>query len=120
MAGSPGQVTGEGAGTPRSISATMLIRDVVSQHPELVEVFTAYGLPCAGCHVSTWETVAGGAKTHRLDLDKLLGSLNAVLHGEKPVLPGPGARGRPLNVMNKPPRPAQSQTHSNIKHVIAV
>ena len=107
-------------GTPRSISATMLIRDVVSQHPELVEVFTAYGLPCAGCHVSTWETVAGGAKTHRLDLDKLLGSLNAVLHGEKPVLPGPGARGRPLNVMNKPPRPSQSQTHSNIKHVIAV
>ncbi|GAC1394986.1 MAG: hypothetical protein NVSMB65_13650 [Chloroflexota bacterium] len=104
-----------------AISGDMLIRDVVTRYPALVEVFTGYGLPCAGCHVSTWETVAGGVATHRLDVDRLLASLNAVLRGDKPDLPSGPGRGRQLNVMQKHPRPAASEPgKGTIKHVVAV
>ncbi|HVC81251.1 MAG TPA: P-loop NTPase [Chloroflexota bacterium] len=89
-----------------------VIRQVVEAHPGIDQVFKAHGLPCTGCHVSNYETVAGGAKTHRLNLDQLLADLNqfvasgAVPAPKKlPMLKTPGA--------GKAPR-------AGIKHVIAI
>jgi len=58
------------------ITQDQVIRQVVEGYPGIDQVFKAHGLPCTGCHVSTYETVAGGARTHRLQLDELLADLN--------------------------------------------
>ena len=58
------------------ITGEHVIKHVVDAHPGIDQVFKAHGLPCTGCHVSTYETVAGGARTHSLDLAALLTDLN--------------------------------------------
>ncbi|MBV8163976.1 MAG: DUF1858 domain-containing protein, partial [Candidatus Eremiobacteraeota bacterium] len=44
-----------------SISADITIKEVVERYPGADRVFGAHGLPCAGCHVSTHETIRQGA-----------------------------------------------------------
>ncbi len=51
------------------ITADMVIHDVVSQYPQTVKVFQSHGLPCTACQIGARESVAGGARTHRLALD---------------------------------------------------
>ena len=58
---------------PEMITKDHVIKQVVDAHPGIDQVFKAHGLPCTGCHVSTYETVAGGARTHNLDVEALLG-----------------------------------------------
>src|ERR1051326_2058430 len=88
-----------------------VIRRVVEAHPGIDQVFRAHGLPCTGCHVSTYETIAGGARTHSLNLDRLLADLNAYV--ATGAVPAPK-----INVINRQPNaPAR---HENIKHVIAI
>jgi hybrid cluster-associated redox disulfide protein len=94
------------------ITSDHVIKQVVDSHPGIDQVFKSHGLPCTGCHVSTYETVAGGARTHRLDVDALLLDLNNfVITG---AVPAP----KKINVLNRPINaPAR---RDGVKHVIAV
>jgi hybrid cluster-associated redox disulfide protein len=100
------------------ITADMVIHDVVTKHPETVKVFHGHGLPCTACAVGSRESIAGGARTHRLPpekLDLLLKDLNAAIKGEPvSVAPkkAPVGRGIPLTMA--------SGSGRKIKHVIAV
>src|SRR5947209_7802458 len=100
-----------------TITADMIIHDIVSRHPATVKVFHGHGLPCTACAVGSRESVAGGARTHRFNPEKLellLQDLNAAANGRPTsVAPkkAPVGRGIPLQ-MAGPDRP--------IKQVIAV
>jgi hybrid cluster-associated redox disulfide protein len=97
-----------------SLSPDTLIADIVTSHPGADKVFGAHGLPCAGCHVSTHETIRGGAQVHGLDLDGLMRDLQAfVADGTvPPSRPKPGIAGK------KPPMERQSKP--GIEHVVAI
>jgi hybrid cluster-associated redox disulfide protein len=100
------------------IGADMIIHDVVTQYPQTVRVFQAHGLPCTACQVGARESVAGGARTHRLALDVLLKDLNLVANGQeaegvKPAVKAPVGRGIPLNVVG-------GGGDSKIRHIIAI
>ncbi|HYK53056.1 MAG TPA: P-loop NTPase [Candidatus Eremiobacteraceae bacterium] len=88
------------------ISADTLISEIVTTHPGADKVFGAHGLPCAGCHVSTHETVRGGAAVHNLDLDKLIDDLRRfVADGTVPPprpKPGPTGKTPPMDRQKKP------------------
>jgi hybrid cluster-associated redox disulfide protein len=100
-----------------TITADMIIHDIVTTHPATVKVFHGHGLPCTACAVGSRESVAGGARTHRFNPEKLeilLQDLNAAANGQPTsVAPkkAPVGRGIPLQ-MTSPDRP--------IKQVIAV
>ncbi len=102
-----------------TITADMIIHDVVSKHPVTVKVFHGHGLPCTACAIGARESVAGGARTHRFTpekLDLLLADLNASVHGDPiSVAPkkAPVGRGVPLQMSSAP-------ADRKIKQVIAV
>ena len=102
-----------------TISAEMIIHDVVTKHPETVKVFHGHGLPCTACAVGSRESIAGGARTHRFTPEKqalLLKDLNAAINGEAiSVAPkkAPVGRGIPLNM-------APAGKDGKIKQVIAI
>jgi hybrid cluster-associated redox disulfide protein len=99
------------------ITADMIIHDVVAQYPETVRVFQGHGLPCTACEVGSRESVAGGARTHNLNLEPLLADLNRAANGEpvvglKPERKMPTGKGIPLQMAG--------QTGGKIRHVVAV
>jgi len=102
-----------------TITADMIIHDVVTKFPNTVKVFHGHGLPCTACSVGSRESIAGGARTHRFTpekRDQLLSDLNAVIHGEVPsVAPkkAPVGKGIPLNILSADP-------NRKIKQVIAI
>jgi hybrid cluster-associated redox disulfide protein len=102
-----------------TITADMIIHDVVTRHPETVKVFHGHGLPCTACAVGSRESIAGGIRTHRFTPEKqalLLQDLNAVVHGDPiSVAPkkAPVGRGVPLTM-------ASGGADRPIKQVIAV
>ncbi|HEX8981429.1 MAG TPA: P-loop NTPase [Ktedonobacterales bacterium] len=101
------------------ITADMVIHDVVSKYPQTVKVFQGHGLPCTACQVGARESVAGGARTHRLALEPLLDDLNRVANGKeaegiKPATKAPVGRGIPLNVMS------QGATGGKIRNIVAI
>jgi hybrid cluster-associated redox disulfide protein len=102
-----------------TITADMVIHDVVTKYPATVKVFHGHGLPCTACSVGSRESVAGGAHTHRFSPDKLdllLKDLNAAVKGEPiSVAPkkAPVGRGVPLTMASGAP-------DRKIKNVIAV
>lgn len=102
-----------------TITADMIIHDVVTKYPNTVKVFHGHGLPCTACSVGSRESIAGGARTHRFTpekRDQLLSDLNAVIHGEIPsVAPkkAPVGKGIPLNILSADP-------NRKIKQVIAI
>lgn len=61
------------------ITKEMLIADIIARHPETLPVFKQYNLDCYECQIADLETLGHGAGVHRVDIDKLLASLNAVL-----------------------------------------
>lgn len=94
------------------LSPDTLIRDVVERYPGSERVFAAHGLPCAGCHVSTRESIRGGAAVHRLDLDALLADLNRyVADGSVPPSRRPAATKTP---------PPEKERKPGIEHVVAI
>ena len=106
----------------QKISAEMVIHDVVKTFPQTVKVFQGHGLPCTACQVGARESVAGGARTHRLALQPLLDDLNRVANGLeaegiKPATKAPVGRGIPLNVMGGP---NASLSGKKIRHIVAV
>ncbi len=102
-----------------TITADMIIHDIVTRHPETVKVFHGHGLPCTACAVGSRESVAGGARTHRFNpekLDQLMQDLNASINGQPvSVAPkkAPVGRGVPLTMLSGDP-------NRKIKQVIAV
>lgn len=98
----------------KQLSPDVTIKSVVDADPGAVRVFGAHGLPCAGCHVSTYETIRQGAQAHRLDIDALMRDLERYFADGTvpPSRPKPGPAGK------TPPSPMVRK--ENIKHVIAV
>ena len=102
-----------------TITADMVIHDVVTKYPATVKVFHGHGLPCTACAVGARESVAGGARTHRFPpekLDLLLQDLNASINGQPvSVAPkkAPVGRGIPLSM-------APAAEDRKIKQVIAI
>lgn len=102
-----------------TITADMIIHDVVTKYPATVKVFHGHGLPCTACAVGSRESVAGGARTHRFSPEKLellLNDLNASINGEPiSVAPkkAPVGRGVPLTM-------ATGGADRKIKQVIAI
>ena len=102
-----------------TITADMIIHDVVTRHPATVKVFHGHGLPCTACAVGSRESIAGGARTHRFapeKLDILVKDLNAAANGQPTsVAPrkAPVGRGVPLQMSTASP-------DRKIKQVIAV
>ena len=96
------------------ISPDTLIGEIVTNHPGVEAVFGAHGLPCSGCHVSTRESVRGGAAVHHLDLEVLLEDVRRfVADGTvPPPRPKPGASA-------KTP-PPERQKKAGIEHVVAI
>ncbi|MDT8901489.1 DUF1858 domain-containing protein [Anaeroselena agilis] len=52
------------------------IGEVLRRCPAAREVFARHGLGCIGCMGAANETVAGGARMHEVDVEKLLAELN--------------------------------------------
>lgn len=68
-------------GNPQKIHSKMKLGKIVVKYPQTVEIFFRYGLPCAGCHVASLETLEEGAVGHGIagkKLEKLLEELNRV------------------------------------------
>lgn len=61
------------------ITQKMIIADIITQHPETLPVFKQYNLDCYECQIADLETLDHGAGVHKIDIDRLLVSLNAVL-----------------------------------------
>lgn len=102
-----------------TITADMVIHDVVTKYPATVKVFHGHGLPCTACAVGSRESISGGARTHRFTPEKLeilLKDLNASVKGEPiSVAPkkAPVGRGIPLQMSAAP-------ADRKIKQVIAI
>lgn len=86
----------------------MVIKEVVTKYPHTVRIFSKHGLPCVGCHVAEYETVAQGAAAHSIQVDALLRDLNAVVTS--------GLQDNDHQHDEETPK----QAARNIKHVIAV
>ena len=100
------------------ITSEMIIHDVVSKYPQTIRVFQGHGLPCTACEVGSRESVAGGARTHRLDVDMLVADLNRVANGQeaegiKPATKAPVGRGIPLTMAGGAPG-------GKIRHIVAI
>ncbi len=52
------------------------INEVLRQCPAAREVFVRHGMGCIGCMAAADETVAGGARMHEVDVEKLIAELN--------------------------------------------
>jgi len=61
------------------ITKDMAIGEVISKHPESVEVFLKNGLGCIGCGMAQLESIEQGAKAHGIDVKKLISDLNKVV-----------------------------------------
>ena len=62
--------------------ATMTIDQAWRHHPDAPEIFARYHLPaCDSCAVRFDETLAEAAAAYGLEIDTLLGELNALLTG---------------------------------------
>ena len=57
------------------------IIEAVQNHPEILEVFAAYGLGCVGCMAAHYETIGQGA--HGIDVDALIADINKVISDNK-------------------------------------
>jgi hybrid cluster-associated redox disulfide protein len=78
-----------------AISAQTKIDELVAQLPIAADVMRAFGLGCAGCGVSKYETIEEGARAHGLRNEPILRALEqARVSGNVPPRAGgvPGAR----------------------------
>ena len=63
------------------ITREMTISDIISKHPETIEVFRRFGLDCMECQIADYEEVEHGAGVHNVDIVQLLEALNAAVKG---------------------------------------
>jgi len=57
------------------------IKELLDNHPEVIEVLMDYGLNCVNCHFSSQDTLESGLKIHGLDheIEMILRDLNSVI-----------------------------------------
>ena len=67
----------EGTTFPR-FSRDMLVADAVDAHDGAKDVLLEYGLPCSDCIVAFHESLAEGCAPLRLNVDEVVGRLNAL------------------------------------------
>lgn len=65
------------------VNEKTLIKDVISMGPKAVDILKKSGLECVACSASQKESIEEAAKIHKIDLDKLIKSLNKIPLGEK-------------------------------------
>ena len=74
--------------TKLKITGDMTIGDVIAKYPVTIEVLTANGIHCVGCHVQYWETLEQGFRGHGMNDEQvlfLITKLNeAVIEDEEP------------------------------------
>ena len=61
------------------ISKDMGIMEIVSQHPETLEVFAQFGMGCIGCAAARFENLEAGAKVHGIDVDEMVNAMNEIV-----------------------------------------
>ena len=61
------------------VTKDMTIQEVIKSYPEVLEVLLEYGVGCAGCALSEFESVEQGAELHGIDLEEFLEDLNYVV-----------------------------------------
>ena len=61
------------------VSKDMGIMDIVTAHPETLEVFAQYGMGCIGCAAAHFEKLEAGAKVHGIDVDEMVDAMNALI-----------------------------------------
>ena len=69
-----------------AIRKDILIGDVVTQYPEVVETLLGFGVHCVGCHVSEYETLEDGFRGHGMSdeqIDEAVKQLNSVLEQQE-------------------------------------
>jgi hybrid cluster-associated redox disulfide protein len=63
----------------KKITKNMILGEVTRKYPKTVNVFLEYGLPCAMCHLAFHETIEEGAKSHEINVKKLIDELNKAI-----------------------------------------
>ena len=61
------------------ISKDMGIMDIVTAHPETLEVFSKFGMGCIGCAAARFENLEAGAKVHGIDVDEMVNAMNDII-----------------------------------------
>ena len=59
-----------------TITKEMGIMDIVTTHPETMEVFAQFGMGCIGCAAAHFENLEAGAKVHGIDVDAMVKAMN--------------------------------------------
>ena len=59
-----------------TITKEMGIMDIVTNHPETMEVFAQFGMGCIGCAAAHFENLEAGAKVHGIDVDAMVKAMN--------------------------------------------
>ncbi len=62
------------------------IGELINAYPKAAEIMTAYGLHCAGCFASNFDTIEEGAKIHGItddEIDEMVEEINMVLNEEE-------------------------------------
>jgi hybrid cluster-associated redox disulfide protein len=63
----------------KKITKNMILGEVARKYPETINVFLNHGLPCAMCHIAFHETIEQGAKSHGINVKKLVEELNKAI-----------------------------------------
>lgn len=59
------------------VSKDMIISDVLKMDQGTIPIFFKNGLHCLGCVMASGETIEEACEVHGLDVDHLIGELNA-------------------------------------------
>ena len=62
-----------------NVTKDMGIMEIVTAHPETLEVFAKYGMGCIGCAAAHFENLEAGAKVHGINIDDMVNDMNAVI-----------------------------------------
>ncbi len=65
-----------------SVTADIVIGDLVAQHPQVIDLLQSYGLQCVGCHASVHETLEQGMLSHGKtpeEVTELVAAINSFL-----------------------------------------
>ncbi len=62
-----------------ALTPDMLIRDVLTAHPEVTAIFEQHGLGCPSCLAADMDTLASVASMHDIELGVLMDDLNGLL-----------------------------------------
>lgn len=60
------------------INKDTIIYEAISKNRNIIKIFEKYGMCCATCSIRFEETIEVGAKSHNVDVDKLLEEINQI------------------------------------------